>query len=87
MKANMGKNLRVEDQYVYADIKESNSDLGFQLTVYEHGSNNNFSKQVVVVLKKDDKISTVTTWGGDWKEATDSYWHNAEILYYWEENY
>jgi hypothetical protein len=85
MKVNTSNHLRIEDSFVFIDINGLKDHTGFQATFYEFGTTSKTAKQKVMVLKKGKQLSTITTWEDDWKEVVSEYWHDAEILYTWEE--
>jgi hypothetical protein len=85
MKVSTGNHLRLDDNHVFIDVNELKDHTGFQTTFYEFGTNMKFATQKVFVLKKDKQLSTITTWEDDWREVVREYWHDAEVLYFWEE--
>lgn len=85
MKVRTSNRLRLEDDFVFVDIDELKSQTGFQSTFYQYGTHRDFMKQKVLILMKEKQISVLTTWEDEWKEVVNPYWHDAEVIYSWEE--
>lgn len=86
MKVNTGSNkIRLEDEHLFMDVNELKHRTGFQTTYYCFGTYKDYCKQKVIILSKDRQITMITTWEDDWKEVVEKHWHDAEILYLWEE--